>query len=82
MGSIVSMKMSVSLPEDDVAFIDEYAARVGLPSRSSVLHEAIRLLRMADLERDYAAAWLEWEADENAALWDGIVADGLTDAPR
>lgn len=74
--------MSVSLPEDDVAFVDEYAARAGLPSRSSVLHEAIRLLRMANLERDYAAAWQEWEADEDSVLWDSTVADGLNDASR
>jgi Arc/MetJ-type ribon-helix-helix transcriptional regulator len=76
------MKMSVSLPSDDVAFVDEYAARAGLPSRSSVLHEAIRLLRMADLERDYAAAWQEWAAGGDSSPWDRAIADGLDDAPR
>jgi len=34
-----------------------------------VLHEAIRLLRLADLGRDYAAAWQAWEADEDSADW-------------
>lgn len=74
--------MSVSLPEDDVSFVDEYAARTGLPSRSSVLHEAIRLLRLAGLERDYAAAWQEWEADADSALWERTAGDGLDHAPR
>jgi Arc/MetJ-type ribon-helix-helix transcriptional regulator len=76
------MKMSVSLPEDDIAFVDDYASRAGLPSRSSVLHEAIRMLRTADLERDYAAAWQEWETSEDSTLWDRTAADGLSDAPR
>lgn len=76
------MKMSVSLPEEDIAFVDEYAARTGLPSRSSVLHEAIRLLRLAELERDYEAAWQEWQASEESADWERTAADGLRDAAR
>jgi antitoxin MazE9 len=76
------MKVSVSLPEDDVAFVDEYASRLGIPSRSSVLHRAIQLLRMSELEDSYAAAFTEWEADEDARLWDRTAGDGLTDAAR
>jgi Arc/MetJ-type ribon-helix-helix transcriptional regulator len=76
------MKLSVSLPDEDVAFLDEYAAREGAASRSSAIHEAIGMLRNASLEEDYAAAWDEWEATEDAALWDAAAADGITDAPR
>lgn len=76
------MKLSVSLPEEDVEFVDEYATRTGVASRSSVLHQAIGLLRMSDLEQAYAAAWREWDADPDAALWESTVADGIGDAAR
>ncbi|REF36623.1 ribbon-helix-helix domain-containing protein [Thermasporomyces composti] len=80
------MKVSVSLPKEDVDFVDEYAAREGLPSRSSVIHEALRLLRLSDLERDYTRAWEEWESSPEADGWDNdgwdnTVGDGL-DASR
>jgi hypothetical protein len=32
---MAGMKVSVSLPEEDVAYIDDYAQRVGAPSRRS-----------------------------------------------
>ena len=76
------MKLSISLPDEDVAFLDEYATRAGLESRSSIVHEAIALLRIASLEDDYAAAWDEWDASEDARLWDATMADGIADAPR
>jgi Arc/MetJ-type ribon-helix-helix transcriptional regulator len=79
-GSISGMKVSVSLPEDDVEFIDEYAAKVGGSSRSSVLRRAIWLLRMDDLERAYEGAWRDWAAGDDAELWDAAAADGIGDA--
>jgi Arc/MetJ-type ribon-helix-helix transcriptional regulator len=79
---MAGMKVSVSLPEEDVAYIDDYAQRVGAPSRSSVLHQAVALLRMSELEAAYAAAFHEWQASEDHDLWENVVADGLTDAPR
>ena len=41
------MKVSVSLPGDDVRFLDEYAKDRGLHSRSAAVHKAVRLLRTA-----------------------------------
>jgi Arc/MetJ-type ribon-helix-helix transcriptional regulator len=76
------MKVSVSLPEEDVAYIDEYAQRVGAQSRSSVLHEAVALLRMSELETAYAAAFQEGHESEDHDLWDNTVSDGLADASR
>ncbi len=75
------MKISVSLPDQDVAALDEYARRAGL-NRSAVIRRALRLLRHPQLEQDYAAAWDEWEASGEQAAWEGAVADGLGDAPR
>ncbi|WP_329582445.1 ribbon-helix-helix domain-containing protein [Kitasatospora sp. NBC_01250] len=76
------MKISVSLPEADVAFLDEYGARTSTDSRSAVIHTAIELLRGAQLEDDYQQAWQEWEQDESAAGWEATTEDGLTDAAR
>ncbi|HEY4019237.1 MAG TPA: antitoxin [Pseudonocardiaceae bacterium] len=71
------MKLSVSLIDDDVAFIDEYARTHAARSRSAVLHKAVELLRANQLADAYAAAWDEWAADD-AQLWDTTVGDGLT----
>jgi Arc/MetJ-type ribon-helix-helix transcriptional regulator len=76
-----SVKLSVSLSDADVAFLDEYARANGIPSRSGVLHQALALLRERRLGADYAAAWDEWAADSDNALWDQASADGL-DAAR
>jgi len=76
------MKISVSLPEEDLAYIDEYVRRSGAPSRSSVLHQAVALLRMSEIEDAYASAWDEWQQTEDRELWDSASADGLADAPR
>lgn len=74
------MKLSVSLSHGDVTFLDEYARAHGIPSRSGVLHEALALLRAQQLSAAYAAAWEEWAADDDNAVWDEVDADGLSAA--
>ncbi|MEO8749401.1 ribbon-helix-helix domain-containing protein [Dermatophilaceae bacterium Sec6.4] len=76
------MKISVSLPDEDVAVLDDFARTTGLSSRSAALHHAVRMLRLPELEQDYEAAWKEWEASANHAAWSGTAADGLGDAAR
>ena len=76
------MKLSVSLPETDVATLDDFARSSGLPSRSAAIQYAIRLLRHPDLEQDYAAAWDEWESSGEEEAWAVTAADGLADAAR
>lgn len=71
------MKLSVSLPEDDVAFLDDFAERAGVTSRSAALHQAIRLLRAADLGDAYEDAWTEWDAAGEAESWEPTTADGI-----
>ena len=72
----------MSLPEEGVAVLDEYAHTSGLPSRSAALQHAIHLLRHPDLEQDYASAWDERESSGGQALWEATAADGLADAAR
>ena len=70
------MKVSVSLPDDDVEFLDSYAQREGVASRSAVLHKAVRLLRASELGASYEEAWADWRDDGDAALWDATSNDG------
>ena len=71
------MKVSVSLPGDDVEFLDEYAREQGLESRSAAVHRAVRLLRTAELSATYEAAWEEWQAEGEADRWEATTGDGL-----
>ena len=76
-GSITGMKLSVSLPEPDVAFLDEYVERQALSSRSAGLQAALATLRVMSLGDMYEAAWDELTAEQ--AVWDSTVKDGLAD---
>lgn len=74
------MKMSISVPDEDVAFLDAYASENGLASRSAAVHRAVRALRDTTLEAQYTEAFADWEGSEEAALWETTVADGLDPA--
>jgi Arc/MetJ-type ribon-helix-helix transcriptional regulator len=71
------MKVSVSLPDDDVDFLDAYAESQGIASRSAVLHKAVRLLRASELGPAYEAAWADWAGSVDEDLWDDATGDGL-----
>lgn len=70
------MKLSVSIPDDEVDFIDRYAGEHGLDTRSGVVQRALTLLRASELGDDYAAAWEE--AADDMAEWDSTAADGIS----
>ncbi len=76
------MKLSISLPDEDVAALDRYARAAGITSRSAAIQRAIRLLAQPGLDDAYAAAWDEWEASGDASTWEESTADGLADAAR
>jgi Arc/MetJ-type ribon-helix-helix transcriptional regulator len=71
------MKVSVSLPEEDVEFLDAYANSQGFGSRSAVVHKAVRLLRAGGLGGAYEHAWDEWATEGDGGVWDLTVGDGL-----
>ena len=73
------MKISVSLPEKDIALIDRYISDEGEPSRSAVIRKAVDLLRREQLVRQYMEAFREWEESREAEIWDRAVGDGLDD---
>jgi antitoxin MazE9 len=71
------MKVSVSLPDEDVDFLDQYAKQEGYESRSAVLHKAVRLLRASGLGAAYEEAWREWVTSGEEDVWKSSSADGL-----
>lgn len=77
------MKLSVSLPAEDIEFLDAYAREQRIESRSAALHRAVRLLRATALADDYADAWDEWSSAGDATVWEATLQDGLAaDAAR
>ena len=75
------MKLSVSLPDEDIEFIDEYAKEHGVGSRSAAVHRAVSLLRARELGEAYAAAWTDWETTD-AEVWEVTAGDGLPGRAR
>lgn len=71
------MKVSVSLPEADIEFLDSYAHAQGIASRSAVVHKAVSLLRAAQLGTAYEDAWDSWSASGDADAWETTVGDGM-----
>jgi antitoxin ParD1/3/4 len=71
------VKLSVSLPAEDVEFLDAYAASHGIASRSAAVGQAVQALRESELRGAYEQAFAEWEDSEDAALWERTVADGV-----
>ena len=69
------MKISISLPAEEVGFLDAYARTHGIRSRSGAIQAALRLLRTSQLADDYASAWAEWT--EDADMWEQTSNDGM-----
>jgi len=71
------VKVSVSLPDDDVDYLDRFASTQGLPSRSAALQRAVRLLRASELGAAYEDAWAEWAESGEDDAWEPSTPDGL-----
>ena len=71
------MKLSVSLPDEDVATLDRYVTEEGLPSRSAALQQAIHHLRDRRLADEGLASRMLLQVHDELVL---EVAPGETDA--
>lgn len=60
--------MSSSLPEWDIAFLDEHAAAHAFTSRSAVIRKAIDAHRVDALGDAYRDAWDEWTESGEADI--------------
>ena len=71
------MKISVSVPDDALAILDDAVRTRGFASRSAAVQYAIQQLRFPELEDDYAAAWDDWSASGDESAWTATAADGV-----
>jgi Arc/MetJ-type ribon-helix-helix transcriptional regulator len=71
------MKISVSVSDDDLAYLDAQTEAGLFASRSAVVHAGIRALRHVESADAYTAAWDEWEAGDGSA-WERTAGDGIT----
>ena len=69
------MKLSVSIPNEELETLDRFVREAKLESRSAGVQYAIRALASRELGDSYAQAWQEWEAGGDAALWDTSAGD-------
>lgn len=72
------MKISISLRDEDVEFVNAQTQAGVFPTRSAVVHAAIRLLRDRQYIDSYAAAWDEWDAADEQHVWESATGDGLS----
>jgi len=77
---MTSMKVSLSIPDEDVRFLDNFARDHGIASRSAAVQRSIALLREAELKEQYKIAMREWRDSPDSELWESTAGDGLTNA--
>lgn len=70
------MKLSVSIPDEQMVLLDRIVEQRGLKSRSAAIQEGIELLLTSSLVADYKAAFEECDRAEGA-LWETTEGDGL-----
>ncbi len=71
-------KLSISLPESSVLFVEQYRKIYSIATRSEVIDIAVRSLLERELERAYAEAASE---EEQFRAFESTNADGLEDDP-
>ena len=72
----MTTKLSVSLSESDVEYIDELArARSG--NRSAAIHDLVRIARERASVSDYMMANDEWTESGESRAWEAADSDGL-----
>ncbi|WP_241702511.1 antitoxin [Leifsonia shinshuensis] len=74
----MTVKLSVSLSDDDLVYLDKIAADMR-GNRSAAIHRLLRVQRELDAEDAYAQAFDEWENSGEEALWDSTASDGLSE---
>jgi Arc/MetJ-type ribon-helix-helix transcriptional regulator len=75
------VRVTVRLSARDVAFLNRYVETSDEPSRSAVVRKALARFREEELRRQYSELWAEWDEEEDA-VWDVTLADGLEDEPE
>lgn len=71
-------KISISLPESSVLFVEQYRKTYSIATRSEVIDIAVRSLFERELEFAYADASRE---EEQFSPFESTTADGIEDDP-
>lgn len=71
------MKISISVEEKDLTFLDKHANDHSLGNRSAAMRRAIDALRKEELAWQYEQAFTEWEGSEDQKFWDRFSGDGI-----
>ena len=71
------MKISISVEEKDLDFLDKYASDHSLGTRSAAIRSAVDALRKEELAWQYEQAFAEWEESGDREFWDLMSADGI-----
>lgn len=71
------MKISISLSDEDVAYLDAETSGGRFASRSAAVAAAIGWMRRGDLVSAYDQAFDEWADSDDAAAWDASTSDGV-----
>lgn len=71
-------KISISLPESSVLFVEQYRKTYSIATRSEVIDIAVRSLFERELESAYAEASRE---EEQFHVFESTSADGIEDGP-
>jgi Arc/MetJ-type ribon-helix-helix transcriptional regulator len=72
----MSVQRSITLSEQEDWFLTSYIGSHPGSSRSSAISAAVELLQNQAIEEGYRRAFEEWDASEDAQLWDRTAADG------
>ena len=76
------MKVSVSLPDEDVEFLDRYAASSGHRLSIRRTPQGRPPAQGDGVGPAYEQAWADWASDDDSDLWETTTGDGLADAAR
>lgn len=71
------MKISISLSDEDVAYLDAETSDGRFASRSAAVAAAIGWMRRGDLVAAYDQAYDEWANSDDATAWDVTTSDGI-----
>ena len=79
----LSQKISVSLDQSILSFIDRYASDHAAKGRSAVVAKALQLLQLTEQESYLVEAYAQSASQDKkiAAEFDATLADGLVNVP-
>ncbi len=74
---MASSKLSISVKDNWLSFIEEYQKNYNIKSRSEVLERGLAALKQLELQDQYHLAYKEWFNSDENDIWDLTTADGI-----